>query len=393
MPWRETCPMNQRQRFIEEWLHNEWSFSALCQAYGVSRKTGYKWLERFKLGGFEDLADQPRACETHPNATPSSIEAQIVQLRHRHPFWGPRKLKKRLGTLHPEQIWPASSTIGGILKQHGLARPRRKRSRTPIYEGPLTKGLAPNDVWAADFKGWFKTQDGTRIDPLTVTDLASRYLIRCRAVAQTNGDTVRGQFTAAFQEFGMPRTLRTDNGVPFASVGLGGLSELAVWLIRLGITPERSRPAHPQDNGSHERMHRTLKQETANPPRANPREQQHAFQRFQAVFNDERPHESIDMKTPAEVFVPSPRPFPRKLPEIEYAAGSVTRLVLGNGTIKVMNKQIYASNALIGQPVRLEETQAGQQNVWYGPVLLGELDLKNEVIRRTATKVLPMCPV
>ena len=250
----------------------------------------------------------------------------------------------------------------------------------------------PNDVWAADFKGWFKTKDGTRIDPLTMTDLASRYLIRCHAVAQTNGDNVRGQFTAAFQEFGMPRTLRTDNGPPFASVGLGGLSELAVWLIRLGITPERSRPAHPQDNGSHERMHRTLKQETANPPRSNPREQQKAFKHFQDEFNDERPHESIDMKTPTDVYTPSPRPFPRKLPELEYPAGTVTRLVLGNGTIKVMNKQIYASNALIGQRVRLEETDAGQ-NIWYGPVLLGELDLKNEMIRRTATKVLPMCPV
>jgi putative transposase len=392
MPWRETCPMNQRQRFIEDWLHDEWSFSGLCQAYDISRKTGYKWLERFKAGGFDDLSDQSRARETHPNATVASIEAQIVQFRHRHPFWGPRKLKKRLGTLHPDLIWPASSTIGNILKQHGLARPRRKRSRTPIYVGPLAKGLAPNDVWAADFKGWFRTKDGTRIDPLTMTDLASRYLIHCRAVAQTNGDNVRGQFTAAFQEFGMPRTLRTDNGPPFASVGLGGLSKLAVWLIRLGITPERSRPAHPQDNGSHERMHRTLKQETANPPRSNPREQQKAFNHFQAEFNDERPHESIGMKTPTEVYEPSLRPFPRKLPELEYPAGSATRLVLGNGTIKVQNKQIYASNALIGQPVRLEETESGQ-NVWYGPVLLGELDLKNELIRRVPTKVLPMCPV
>lgn len=392
MPWRETCPMNERERFIEEWLRDEWSFSDLCLAYEISRKTGYKWLERFKAGGFDELGDQSRARQTHPNATVASIEAQIVEFRHRHPFWGPRKLKKRLGTLHPAINWPASSTIGSILKHHGLARPRRKRRRTPIYEGPLTNGLSPNDVWAADFKGWFRTQDGTRIDPLTVTDLASRYLIHCRAVAQTNGDNVRGQFTAAFKEFGMPRTMRTDNGPPFASVGLGGLSELAVWLIRLGITPERSRPAHPQDNGSHERMHRTLKQETANPPRSNPREQQKAFSHFQGEFNDERPHESIDMKTPAEIFTPSPRPFPRKLPEIEYSSGSITRKVSDNGTIGFREKRIYLSNALMFEPVRLEQDE-DDWKVWYGPVLLGQLDLKREIIKRLPTKVLPMCPV
>lgn len=392
MPWRTTCPMDQRRKFIDGWLRDEWSFSDLCLAYEISRKTGYKWLERFKAGGFDELIDQSRARQTHPNATLASIEARIVEFRHRHPFWGPRKLKKRLATMHPDQNWPASSTIGSILKHHGLARPRRKRSRTPIYEGPLTKGLSPNDVWAADFKGWFRTQDGTRIDPLTVTDLASRYLIHCRAVAQTNGDNVRGQLTVAFKEFGLPRTMRTDNGPPFASVGLGGLSELAVWLIRLGITPERSRPAHPQDNGSHERMHRTLKQETANPPRSNPREQQNAFSAFQNEFNDERPHESIDMKTPAEIFVPSPRPFPRKLPEIEYPSGSIIRKVSDNGTIGFHEKRIYLSNALMFESVKLEEDEAGWK-AWYGPFLLGQLDLEREIIKRLPTKVSPMCPV
>lgn len=364
----------------------------ICERFGISRKTGYKWLERFKTGGFEELSDQSKARQTHPNVTPLPIEAQIVRLRHLHPFWGPRKLKKRLGILQPKLNWPASSTIGKILKQHGLAKPRRKRSRTPIYAEPLANGLAPNDVWAADFKGWFKTKDGTRIDPLTVTDLASRYLIHCRAVAQTNGDNVRGQLTAAFQEFGLPRTIRTDNGPPFASVGLGGLSELAVWLIRLGITPERSRPAHPQDNGSHERMHRTLKQETANPPRSNLREQQKAFNRFQGEFNDERPHEAIGMKTPGEIYSSSTRPLPAKVPELEYPAGSVTRKVADNGTIRFQDKRIYLSNALIFEHVRLEQ-DADDWKAWFGPVLLGQLDLKREMIKRLPTKVLPMCPV
>jgi putative transposase len=252
--------------------------------------------------------------------------------------------------------------------------------------------VKPNDVWAADFKGWFKTTDGTRVDPLTVSDGASRYLIRCRAMAQTNGDNVRGQFTAAFQEFGLPEVLRTDNGVPFATVGLGGLSDLSVWLIRLGITPERIRPGQPQENGAHERMHKTMKQETANPPRANLAKQQRAFDRFRSEYNEIRPHESLGMKTPADVYAPSTRPFPRKLPEVEYAEGSTTRCVAANGTISFKFKRIYLSNALIDQRVRLEDDGTGW-NVWYGPVQLGQLDLDIERIKRQQTKVLTMIPV
>jgi transposase InsO family protein len=384
--------MDQRQKFIEDWLHDDWTVSALCQAYGISRKTGYKWLERFKVGGTAQLDDQSRAHRSHPSATAVPVEAQIVQLRHRHPFWGPRKLKRRLQKLHPDQAWPATSTIGTILKRHGLIMARRRRCRTPGYVGPLAQGLLPNDVWAADFKGWFKTSDGTRVDPLTVSDCASRYLIRCRAVAQTNGDNVRAQFTSAFQEFGMPKTLRTDNGVPFATVGLGGLSELSVWLIRLGITPERIRPGQPQENGAHERMHKTMKQETANPPRANLIEQQRAFVRFQTDYNEIRPHESLGMETPADIYVPSPRAFPKKLPEVEYSAGSTIRLVTTNGTINFKDKRIYLSNALMDQHVRLEEAN-GNWEVSYGPVLLGQLDLERESIKRQPTKVLPMIPV
>lgn len=392
MPWRETCPMDERRRFIEDWLRDEWNVSELCRAYGISRKTGYKWLERFKIGGIAELDDQSRAHQTHPSTTSQSIESQIVALRHRHPFWGPRKLKARLERLQPELAWPASSTIGGILKRRGLAIPRRKRYRTPGYVGPLAQGLRPNDVWAADFKGWFKTGDGTRIDPLTISDLASRYLIRCRAVAQTNGDNVKAEFTAAFQEFGMPKVLRTDNGVPFATVGLGGLSDLSVWLIRLGITPERIRPGQPQENGAHERMHKTMKQETANPPKSNPYQQERAFSRFRGDYNEIRPHESLSMKAPGDLYVPSTRPFPRKLPEVEYPAGSIVRFVTSNGTINFKDKRIYLSNALIDQYVRIEET-GDSWNIWYGPVQLGQLDLEGERIKRQQTKVLPMIPV
>lgn len=392
MPWRTTCPMDQRERFINDWLREEWCFSELCRSYGISRKTGYKWLERFKAGGMAELADDSRAHRGHPATTPEAIQRQVLALRQRHPFWGPRKLKSRLERLHPQQQWPASSTVGELLKRHGLVVPRRGRARTPSYVGPFYESLAPNDVWAADFKGWFRTQDGSRIDPLTVTDQASRYLIRCRAVEKTDAVNVKAQLTTAFREYGLPKALRTDNGVPFATVGLAGLSELSVWLIRLGVTPERIRPAHPEENGAHERMHRTLKQQTAKPPADNPKAQQDVFDHFRVEFNDERPHEYLGMRPPSDVYTPSPRPFPQKLPELEYAAGDTLRLVTTNGTINFKDKRIYLSNALIDQTVKVEENDKGW-NVWYGPVLLGELDLEKEEIKRRPTKVLPMIPV
>lgn len=390
MPWRETCPMDQRRKFIDEWLSEDWSVSELSRCYGISRKTAYKWLSRFKLGGLNELSDRSRAHRTHPSTTPTGIEAQIVQLRHRHPFWGPRKLKKRLERLQPGQHWPAASTIGCMLKRHGLVVPRRRRYRTPIYPGPFADGILPNDVWAADFKGWFRTGDGSRVDPLTVSDWASRYLVRCRAVEQTNGDNVQAQLTVAFKEFGLPNALRTDNGVPFATVGLGGLSKLAVWLIRLGIRPERIRPAHPEENGAHERMHRTLKQQTANPPKRSLQAQQEAFDQFLREYNEERPHETLDMMTPADIYRPSGRSFPNKLPEIEYPSGSTTRQVADNGCIKLEGELIYLSNALIEQHIRLEETDGGW-NLWFGPEALGKLDLRRGVIDRT--KLSPMIPV
>lgn len=392
MPWRTTCPMDQRERFINDWLREEWRFSELCRSYGISRKTGYKWLGRFKTGGLAELADDSRAHRGHPATTPEAVRRDVLALRQRHPFWGPRKLKSRLERLHPHQQWPASSTIGELLRRHGLVVPRRRRARTPSYEGPFYESLAPNDVWAADFKGWFRTQDGRRIDPLTVTDQASRYLIRCRAVEKTDGENVKAQLTTAFREFGLPKAIRTDNGAPFATVGLGGLSELSVWLIRLGVTPERIRPSHPEENGAHERMHRTLKQQTAKPPAANAKAQQAVFDRFRAEFNEDRPHEFLGMRTPSDAYTPSMRPFPQKLPEIEYAASDTTRLVTTNGCINFKDKRIYLSNALINETVKVEGAEHGW-NVWYGPVLLGELDLQRETIKRQPTKVLPMIPV
>jgi transposase InsO family protein len=253
----------------------------------------------------------------------------------------------------------------------------------PLYKLPISPGAQPNDVWAADFKGWFRTADGTKIDPLTITDSASRYLIRCRAVDKTDGVTVRGQFTSAFQEFGLPNAIRTDNGPPFASLTVAGLSRLSVWLIRLGVTPERIRPGHPEENGAHERMHKTLKQQTAKPPRASLRAQQDAFDGFKAEYNEQRPHESLGMKTPGEVYHPSLRPFPNRIPEIEYPSDAKVYKVSTNGCIKPRKTtDVFVSNALVGERVGLIQTNDKDWTLYFSTVRLGTLDSKRmEIVR------------
>lgn len=370
MPWRDTCPMGERQRFIDEWMSQEWTMIELCRHYGISRPTGYKWLERFEAGGRPALADRTRARHTQAHETPEALVELILAERLKHPFWGPNKLLYRLMRQHPIKRWPAASTIGDILKRNGLTHPRRRRRRTPMYAGPFCEGLKPNAVWMADFKGWFRTRDGQRIDPFTVSDCASRFLLKCQAVKRTDAETVQGQLTSLFKEYGLPDAMRSDNGVPFATVGLGGLSRLSVWLIRLGILPERIRPGHPEENGRHERMHRTLKQATAKPPQANARVQQEAFDRFRDEFNEVRPHEALGMRTPAEVYTPSVRPFPIRLPEIEYP-GAAVRRVAENGTIKWNRNFIYVSNALIGQTLGVTEKEDGIFQVQFGPLRLG----------------------
>lgn len=383
MPWRSTCPMDERLRFIDDWLRREWTMVELCRLYGISRPTGYKWVERFEAQGKPGLCEQSRAAANHSNATPADIEEEVIALRLKHPHWGPRKLEHRLRRLKPRTPWPVSSTIGEILKRRGLVTPRRRRLRMAAYPGPMVAGMQPNDVWAADFKGWFRAGDGVRIDPLTVTDVASRYLIRCRAVEKTDGPTVRGQLTVAFQEFGLPQALRTDNGSPFASLTVAGLSRLSVWLIRLGIRPERIRPGQPQDNGAHERMHKTLKQHTAKPPRGSLRAQQEAFDRFQIEYNEQRPHESLQMRTPADIYHPSRRPFPNRLPEIEYPAGAKIYKVGDNGCIKPKKTtNVFVSNALVGERVGLVQTNDNDWTVYFSDVKLGMFDAERMEITR-----------
>ncbi len=297
-----------------------------------------------------------------------------MQARKEHPYWGPKKLRTLLAERDPERRWPAPSTIGETLKRHGLIRPRRRRPRVPPGATPVERGAAPNDVWCADFKGHFALGDKTRCHPLTVSDEFSRYLLKCEGLTQPKGPPVRAQFELAFREFGLPRGMRTDNGPPFASMAVGGLSELSVWWIRLGIRPLRIDPGEPQQNGVHERMHRTLKQEATKPPAPNVVEQQRTFDRFRGEFNDERPHEALGMKTPSHFYTPSRRAFPETLREPEYNDEFVVRRCDVAGCASVRGLTINFSTVLRHAHLGVREVDDGHYEVVYGPVLLGHLD-------------------
>ncbi len=362
--------MDERMQFVTEYLKAQWPVAQLCRHFGISRKTGYKWIDRYETEGWPGVHEHSRAPHTRPHLTPATIQERVVQLRMQHPYWGPRKLLHRLTTREPSTAWPAPSTVGEILKRHGLVAPRRLRRRTPAATQPLQTAMQPNDVWATDFKGWFRTQDGTRLDPLTLSDLASRYLLRCVSLRGGTAGLVQPVLVAAFQEYGLPAVIRSDNGPPFASVGLGGLSQLAVWWIRLGIRPERIAPGHPEQNGRHERLHRTLKQATATPPYRTWRLQQRAFEEFRQEYNHERPHEALGMQTPAACYTPSARAYPRRLPEVEYPSHYRVRRVRSNGEIKWRGRRLFLSEALIGEPVGLQEVEQDLWRIEFGPIPL-----------------------
>jgi len=364
--------MNERKNFIRDWLTRDFDMAGLCDSYGISRKTGYKWIYRFRLEGQRGLNDKPRKPHGHPSKTDSRIEEEILRFRAMHPFWGPRKIRSRLQRLNPLVDWPAASTVGSILKRNGVITPRRRRTRVPAFMGAFAEGLAPNEVWAADFKGWFRTKDGTKVNPFTVSDVASRYLIRCHSVSKGNWPNVQAQLATAFQEFGLPKALRTDNGPPFASCGLCGLSQLAVWLIRLGVMPERIRAGHPEENGVHERMHRTLKQATAKPPKATLAEQQAAFDMFRAEYNEQRPHEALGMRTPSEIYTSSPRHFPRELPHIEYESGMVVRRVNEVGQFGWKNRSIYVNRSLAFERIGFREVDNDVWDLFFKDFKLGQ---------------------
>jgi len=345
--------MEARTRFVLEYQNGWQTMSELCAIYEIARETGYYWLRRYRQGGLEALQDRSRAPERHPNQTPEQVEEAVLELRRAHMRWGPRKLKQVLQRHQPQQHWPAASTIGELLAREGLVVPRKKRRRTPPYTKPFAQADEPNRVWCADFKGWFTTQDGQRVDPLTISDACSRYLLRCQQVEKTNTAQVRAIFEAAFRECGLPQAIRTDNGAPFASRALAGLSRLAVWWMKLGIVPERIAAGHPEQNGRHERLHRTLKQETASPPAANRRAQQRAFDRFRREYNEERPHEALAMQTPAAVYRSAERHYPARVPEPDYGSAFQVRRVYQRGQFRWKCDHVFLSETLEGETIGL----------------------------------------
>jgi transposase InsO family protein len=307
--------MNQKTQFVSEYLRHSLSFTELCQRYHISRKTGYKWINRYEAEGPSGLADRSRRPRSSPDQTPEAVRLAILEARRRHPSWGAKKLLKLLERRTPQLPWPSRWTICEILKREGLVRQRTQRRKVGHPGKPSSIVTAPNELWCVDFKGEFKTRDGRYCYPLTVTDSYSRYLLGCQGLLSTETLGAKEVFTRLFKKYGLPAAIRSDNGTPFASTALGRLSQLSVWWIRLGIRPELIEPGKPQQNGQHERMHRTLKAETTRPPEANLAKQQRLFNRFIREYNEVRPHEGIELKTPATLYEASARHLPKEVPE------------------------------------------------------------------------------
>ena len=374
MPWSTATPMSQRLEFIHAVIQQRLTMRAACRQFAISEKTGYKWLARFTHGGPDALADRSHAPMVPAHQVAAAVRDQICQLRDAHPTWGARKLRAVLAATHPATTWPAPSTITAVLNRAGYIAPRRRsaRERGAWAATHLTTSRAPNDVWTADFKGEFRLQCGPYCYPLTVADLQSRFVVGLRALAGTASEATQAQFIRLFEHYGLPGVVRTDNGVPFgAPAALGGLSTFAVWLIRLGIRPERIHPGCPQENGAHERMHRTLKAETTRPAAATLVAQQRRFDRWRQTFNVERPHEALGLTPPAAHYTPSPRAYPRRLPALEYPPHVELRRVDGSGMIRWHSERLFLSHVLIGEYVGLEETGDAEWTIALGPLRLG----------------------
>lgn len=393
MPWKECSVMDERLRFVARLLDGE-PMTDVCRAFGISRKTGYKLFARYRQDGPVALADRSRRPVRYANQLPEQVESLIVRSKREKPNWGARKIRERLvRSLAGDTRIPATSTIHAVLDRHGLVR-RMARTRSKAQGTPLSAGAAPNDLWCTDFKGEFKTSDGRYCYPLTVTDHASRFILMCEAHESTRENPVIAAFERLFAERGLPAAIRSDNGVPFASPnGLFNLSRLAVWWLRLGIAIERIKPGHPQQNGRHERMHLTLKQEAARPPAGNAIQQQERFDAFRNEFNTERPHEALAMKTPAEHYAPSTRLY-AGLPPVEYPFHDRDLIVTACGRICMHRKKINLSTVLAGQRVGLKEVDDAIWLVSFMHYDLGYIDLEQRTLQPLdnpfGTRLLPM---
>jgi len=365
--------MDQRTQFIADYLRGTLSVTELCALYGISRKTGYKFIERYLRQGPAGLEERSRRPHESPNRTADEIVAAILEARRRHPSWGGKKLLALIHKRHRGWELPHRSTVCDILGRHGMVPKRRNRRRIGHPGKPTSLVLGPNDLWSADFKGQFKTGNGRYCFPLTVADGFSRYLLGCQGLNSTAVHEAKPVFARLFKEYGLPKRIRTDNGVPFATNTLARLSRLSAWWVRLGVLPELIEPGKPQQNGRHERMHRTLKAEATRPAAASLPAQQRKFNSFRREFNDERPHEALDQQTPASLYQPSSREMPNRLPPLVYPDRFEVRYVSGNGGIRWRCGWVNVSTVCIGEYVGLEEIDDGIWNVYFGPLRLGRL--------------------
>jgi putative transposase len=380
--------MDQRLCFVAACCRGEERVSALCERYGISRKTGYKWLSRYADGGASGLDDRksgPR--DPRPRLTEPVVE-RLLALRRARPTWGPRKLLARLAMDDPDFVAPAASSVGALLRREGLVQPRPRRGRRGQGHDPRPDPQAANESWAADFKGWFRTGDGVRCEPFTLTDGYSRYLLACQAVPRVDFDCVRPILERCFREHGLPGALRTDNGSPFASRrGLAGLTRLSVWLLSLGIWPDRINPGRPDQNGRHERMHRTLAEETANPPAATLALQQARLDAWRQDYNHLRPHEALGQVPPARVWQPSPRRYPERLKPWEYPADHAVRRVSPDGYIRWQERRLYLSEALAGEHVALAQQDDGDWVVRFRGFDLAGIDDDTAMLKSTGLAI------
>ncbi len=386
MAWGINIVENKRKLFIDACYEDKATMADLCRAYNISRKNGYKWLNRYKNGGEDCLKDQSRAPLKQALETNPELVDEILSVRHCFPTWGPKKVYAWLQSNRPEIVWPSTTTIGNLFDKYGLTVARKFRRRVPGKTAPLVHCKQSNDVWCTDFKGWFLTADGSKCEPFTLTDGATRFLFRCVKLNRNDTNHVWAVMDAAFREYGLPWYMRNDNGPPFASCGVGRFSELSVRLIKAGVTPEWIDPGKPQQNGRHERMHQTLKNETAMPPELTLVKQDVKFKEFKEYFNFTRPHEALGQKTPGSVYVASERSWDGILRSPEYSSDYVVRGVRHNGSIRWKGEEIYVGKTLTGEPVGLNELEDGRFEVHYGPIILGTIDMNSEFIMPPGNK-------
>lgn len=375
----ETNALEERFKFILDFESGQWSMTELCERYRVTRPTGYKWVGRHREAGGAGLEERSRAAHRCPHRTAARTEELILAARKEY-GWGAKKLLQVLGKRHRDLSWPARSTVNDILERHGLLRKNRRRRKWNHPGAVALHTERPNQVWPADFKGQFKTGDGKYCYPLTVTDHFSRSLLACRGLPSVKTEDAKPVFRALFREVGLPEAIRTDNGTPFASTGIHGLCGLNVWWMQMGVVHQRIHPSSPQENGTHERMHRELKRETTRPAASSLRAQQRKFDAFQKRYNEERPHEGIDDQVPASLWTPSPRPYPEWIAPPEYPAHMEVRRVSTGGTFRLHHAQPFLSNALRDQHIGLEEVADGIWNIVYYSTLLGKIDERNLLI-------------